>query len=246
MKQEKQPEGFSESGNPIYKYETLKRDSIEPVIGDETIIEDIDKHLSKFFDDKDVTVFHEIVSDKIHVDIYFIKANKDRDFHILMTSGMSSLPMNVPDEFKDLAYAEIITILPKQWSLDQKDFEDENVYWPIRQLKFLAKFPHLYDTWLGEGHTISNGNPPEPMSENTAFVGVILLPSVTLPKDFMVIKSGEKTIHIYSMIPLYQEEMDYKLKHGTSGLLSKFDKYDIKEVIDIKRTNSCKKRFLLF
>ncbi|MGV8092394.1 MAG: suppressor of fused domain protein [Mangrovibacterium sp.] len=246
MSQERQPEKYSESGNPIYKYEPLNRDSIEPVIGDSSTIEDIDNHISKFFEDGEVTVFHEIVSDKIHVDIYLIKANKDRDYHILMTSGMSSLPMNVPNELKGLEYAEVITLLPKNWPLDQKDFENENYYWPIRQLKELARFPHLYNSWLGEGHTITNGNPPQPMADKNSFVGVILLPSVTLPEDFLSIRTNDKTINIYSMIPLYQEEMDYKLKYGTDGLLNKFDKYGIKEIIDINRTNTCKKRFKLF
>lgn len=246
MSQERQPEKYSESGNPIYKYEPLNRDSIEPVIGDSATIEEIDNHLSKFFEDGETTVFHEIVSDKIHVDIYFIKANNDRDYNILMTSGMSSLPMNVPEELRGLEYAEVIALLPKDWPLDQKDFENENNYWPIRQLKELARFPHLYNTWLGEGHTVSNGNPPEPMADNNSFVGVILLPSVTLPEDFLSIKSNAKTIYIFSMIPLFQEEMDYKLKYGAEGLLSKFDKFGTREIIDINRPNTCKKRFKIF
>jgi hypothetical protein len=84
------------------------------------------------------------------------------------------------------------------------------------------------------------------MAYKNSFVGVILIPSVTLPEDFLSIKSNDKTINIYSMIPLYQEEMDYKLKYGTDGLLSKFDKFGIREIIDINRPNTCKKRFKIF
>ena len=29
-------------------------------------------------------------------------------------------------------------------------------FWPIQMLKFLARFPHEYKTWLGWGHTIPN------------------------------------------------------------------------------------------
>ena len=104
----------------------------------------------------------------------------------------------------------------------------------------------MYNTWLGEGHTVTHGNPPEPMADKNSFVGVILLPSVTLPEDFLTIRTNNKTINIYSMIPLYQEEMDYKLKYGLEGLLNKFDTYGIKEIIDINRTNTCKNRFKIF
>lgn len=246
MSPDRKPEKYSESGNPVYKYESLKRDSIEPVIGDPDTSEIIGDHISRFFEDDDISVFHEIVSDKIHVDIFLIKANKERDYHILMTSGMSSLPMNVPSDLRGLEYAEVVALLPVNWPLEQKAFEDENNYWPIRQLKHLARFPHMYDTWVGEGHTITNGNPPEPMADKNDFVGIVLLPSITLPEDFLTIESNGQIINVYSMIPLYNEEMDFKLKYGTDELLGKFQKFDIKEIIDINRPNTCKKRFGLF
>lgn len=244
---EQKPDSYSESGDPIYKYNAPKSDHLEETAGDVSNIEAIDKHLSEFFKSDEISVFHEIVSDKIHVDIYFITANELRDYHILITSGMSSLPMNTPEGFDECKYAEIMTLLPKDWPLEQKDFDDENNYWPIRQLKVLARFPHLYNTWLGDGHTISNGNPPEVMADRNQFTGIILLfGGVSMPEDFFTIKLEDKTIRILSMIPLYQEEMDYKLKHGTNGLLEKFDKFGITEVIDINRANTCKKKFWLF
>ena len=226
--------------------DSITKDSIEPVIGDPNTPEEIDYHLSKYFKDDDISVFHELVSDKIHVDIYLIKANNERNYNILMTSGMSSLPMNVPEEFKESEYAEIIALLPKDWPLEQKYFENENYYWPIRQLKSLARMPVTYNTWLGEGHTIANGDPAQPFADNNHFVGIVLLPSVTLPKDFLTIKTKEKVIHVYSMIPLYKEEMDYKLKKGVNKLLSKFNKYGIKEIIDTTRVNACKTTFKFF
>ncbi|MCW4468318.1 suppressor of fused domain protein [Flavobacterium sp. MFBS3-15] len=242
---ELKPEGYSESGTPIYKYEPLDRD-IEPVMGDAGTVSYIDEHLERFFDDEDITVFHEIISDKVHIDIYMIKANEERDFHILLTSGLSSLPMNVPQGAENQAYAEIYTLLPADWKLSQEDFENEDNYWPIRQLKTLARFPHLYGTWIGEGHTIANGNPPQRMSPNCAFEGVILLAGYTLGQEFTFIDAGEKVISVLSMIPLYAEEMDFKLKKGRDALLDKFDKYNISEITDINRKNTCKKKFGLF
>lgn len=231
--------GYSKSGTPIYSYDSIQTDTSDRVLGDTNTINLIDEHVSKFFGDSEITVFHEIVSDLIHLDVFFIKANENRNYHILMTCGMSSLPMNVPEGLEELAYAEIVVLLPETWSLEDSDFEDENVYWPIRKLKELARFPHQYDTWLGFGHTITNGNPAEKMSENCDFTGSILLMSINLPEDFVSIQTEDKNIFVYSMIPLYEEEMDYKLRKGTDKLLKKFYKNGVTEVIDINRINTC-------
>ena len=231
--------GHSKSGNPIYSYGERETDSLQPVIGDTNTVDIIDEHISKFFGDSEITVFHELISDLIHVDVFVIKANEDRNYHILMTCGMSSLSMSVPEGLEGLAYAEIVILLPETWSLDHSDFEDENVYWPIRQLKVLARFPHLYKTWLGFGHTIANGNPAERMSENCNFKGSLIIPSINLPEDFMIIETNDKKINVYSMIPIYAEEMDFKLRKGTDKLLKKFFTNGVSEVIDINRINTC-------
>ncbi|MFB6363421.1 suppressor of fused domain protein [Paenibacillus elgii] len=42
------------------------------------------------------------------------------------------------------------------------------------------------------------------------------------------------------MVPLYSEEMDFKLMHGSDPLLDKLDEYGINEIIDLNRRNTCK------
>ena len=51
--------------------------------------------------------------------------------------------------------------LPGDWRLTADDFKDERWYWPVRQLKYLARLPHKHATWLGFGHTIPNGDSAE-------------------------------------------------------------------------------------
>ena len=41
-------------------------------------------------------VRHEIVSELVHVDVYWVKASSERPYHVLVTSGMSDRPMTVP------------------------------------------------------------------------------------------------------------------------------------------------------
>lgn len=236
---------YSESGNPIIRHKEKQRD-FEPAIGDEKLIETIGDHVEKHIGKID-TVWHEIVSDLIHVDIYYVKPTRKFNFHALVTAGMSSKPMKTPEDVKGEEYAELLVLLPPEWKISEQDFKNEEFYWPIRQLKILARLPHEYDTWLSYGHSIPNGNPPAPFASNTKFNTILLIPSISLGKEFFTLKVNEsKTIYFYALVPLYQEEVDFKLKKGVDALMDIFDKEGISDVINLNRKNTCLKRFGLF
>ena len=200
-------------------------------------VEIIDQHLDNFFDSEEILVLHEKESEIVHSDIFIVKPAEDRNFNLLLTCGLSALPMKVPDDLDHLKFAEITILLPTHWKLEYDDFADENNYWPIRTLKQLSKYPHLNNTWFGYGHTI-------PLDDthkvNHNFDSIILLGSITLSDDFTYIETEEKEIYFYSAIPIYKEELEYKLEHGTDKLLSLFEQFDIDEIVDINRKNVCK------
>ena len=50
------------------------------------------------------------------------------------------------------------------------------------------------------------------------------------------------TIHFYSFVPLYAEEVAFKLEQGAEPLLERFAKNRVTELLDIKRVNVCKKK----
>ncbi|MOA45106.1 Suppressor of fused protein (SUFU) [compost metagenome] len=58
--------------------------------------------------------------------------------------------------------------------------------------------------------------------------------------------SEHKDIHFFSILPLYEEEMDFKLKHGAEPLFEKLEKEGINELLNVKRKNVCKKSFWFF
>ncbi len=203
-------------------------------------VEEIDNHLEDFFSSDEILVLHEIESEIIHSDIYIIKPNDKigRDYYILLTCGLSALPMSVPDKDENEEFIELVMLLPKTWILEYKKFEDENNYWPIRLLKELSKLPHKHKTWLGYGHTY--GDPSEDAySVNNKFVGAIITESITLPEEFLTISFKGKTIQLYSVIPLYKEELDYKMKNNTKTLMERFEKYNVDEILNINRVNTC-------
>jgi hypothetical protein len=155
--------------------------------------------------------------------------------------------MNVPGDADVPKYMELMVTLPEGWEIGDAQFQNENWYWPVRLMKYLARFPHKYDTWLGWGHTIPNGDPAEAFAENCDFTGVIILPSVNVSEEFYTLTiDAEKQIEFFSMVPLYQEEMDLKLRKGTDALLEKFDKQGVTDIVDLNRKNVAKKRFGLF
>ena len=232
------------SGAPIFRYTDGEKEWEAPQ--GEECIEEISDHIERHIG-KVSMVFHEILSDTVHIDVHHVEPTTKRPFHTLVTSGMSDLPMTVPPESGAANFIELMVTLPANWKIDDKSFENEDWYWPIRQLKFLARFPHKYATWLGWGHTIPNGDPQEAFASNTDLSGVIILPSINVPQDFRKLNISEnKVIEFFSVVPLFEEEMNLKLSKGSDFLLDKFDKYGISEIIDIKRRNVAKKRFGLF
>ena len=205
---------------------------------------EIEKHLAKYFNkNKEIIVFHEKESDDIHLDIYLIKPNKQRDYIILMSNGISGKPFKTPD--KNISgFIELCILLPKNWDID--NWKESRNYWPIELIKDIGRYPSVYDTWLGYGHTIGFGDTFQKYNTigNTQFVGSILLKSISLPINFQEIKFGsflnKKTIELYLIYPLYQEELDFAKNNGSDKLVELFDKNKLKDVLNINRENVCK------
>lgn len=226
----------SESGAPIYRYEERDNDEIVPPSG-EGSIDEISAHIEAYVGSVEM-VFHELVSDLVHIDIHWVKPTEERPYHTLVTSGMSDLPMNAPEKYADHAFAELSICLPPDWKISQKDFEDENNYWPVRWLKMLARFPHEYNTWISFGHTIPNGDPAEPFGDNTKLNTMVLLPSIVFDEKFSSLKLPDKTIMFYTLIPLYSEEVELKMKKGVAALFDGFDRIQLTDVLKVDRPNS--------
>lgn len=233
------------SGGVAYRYKEQERD-FEPAVGDGENIEVISDHIEQHIGEIE-SVFHEILSDIVHIDVHVIEPTDERPFYTLVTSGMSDLPMTVPEGAEEFQYAELMIYLPDDWPMSQEDFEDESSYWPVRLLKVLSRFPHEYNSWLAEGHTLPNGDPAEPYAENTNLVCALLAPPFQEEEEFWTLEiDDEKTINFFLVIPLYKEEMNCKLQRGVEELFERFEKHDVPLILDPQRKNSCRKRFGLF
>jgi len=230
-------------GDPVYRYSDSTRPTqFEMAIGDSENIERISEHIERYCGPI-AGVMHELVSDLVHIDIHCVAPTKERPHHTLVTSGMSDRPMAAPEQVAECQYGELMLSLPPSWPLDDKSLEDGRNYWPIYLLKMLARFPHKFNTWLWWGHTMPNGDPAEPYADNTQLCCALLLSPVRTEEGFETLEiSTDKTIHFFSIVPLYQAELDLKLEKGAEALCELFEKHIVTELLDPKRPNVCKKK----
>lgn len=191
-----------------------------PEVYTEEEMEAVEGHIEQYFG-KFENVFHELVSPDIHVDICVVPPSEERDYCTLVTMGMGAHRMNVPEELAEykLERAELAIALPADWKLVQESMQDERWYWPIRLLKVLARLPIASDTWLGFGHTMDN---KENFAENTKLCAAILTgPQSTEEGGEVCTLPGGEEVNFYQVIPLYEDELDYKLEHDADALLDK-------------------------
>ena len=224
------------SGGVRLPYDDVTPKDFEATTGDGKRIGAISDHIEKHVGPIK-SVFHEIVSDKVHIDVHWVESSEDLPFNVLITSGMSDRPMTVPEGLEDFRFAELCILLPPDWPLDMDSFENEDHYWPIRSLKENAKFPHEYDTYFCMGHSIG-AEESGPLSPNCPFGGFLIFVPVSLADEFQTLQlENGDTVHFYCLIPLYAEELTVKTDQGLDELLDLLEEHDISDVVDIHRPN---------
>jgi hypothetical protein len=193
----------------------------------DAIARHIERHLGPI-----AAVFHELISEAVHLDVHWVKPTPARPYHFLVTSGMSDRAMHVPGNIAAPRHIELVVTLPERWAIGEEAFRSDAWYWPVRQLKTLARFPHTYDTWLGEGHTVTNDDPPQPLAPGTRLCGALLASPQHVPETFRELKAGGRAIRFLAVVPLYEEEMALKMRDGTEALAGLLRKHAVTDVID--------------
>lgn len=231
----------SPGGSAIYRHTPRERDP-EIAAGDLQTTQAIEAHIARHIGSSK-SVFHEIISDLVHLDVYIVAPSSEHPYYTLMTSGMSDRPMAVPEGCEEWRYAELLLCLPPSWPLREQDFKDNANYWPILWLKRLARLPHQYNTWLAPTHTVPNGDPAQPYAPNTRLCCALISQPLRFGEEALTIEANpDKTINLLSFIPIYREEMDYKLQHGCEALYDKLDSIGVSELLDVQRENTCARR----
>lgn len=207
--------------HPVYLYEEEELREYEAYV---------EKSLGSF-----ETVFHEIVSPDIHLDVILIPPTEDAPYIKLVTMGAGAYEMNLPEGMRGygLERAEYVIFLPADWDLHSSDEKD---YWPMRSLKNAGRLALYADTWLGYGHTIQADAEGSPYAENTGFNSIMLVTALDQDGERMLVKlSSGHTICFYQLIPLYPEELAFKKENGADDLAEQLAEIPDWRIVDIGR-----------
>jgi suppressor of fused protein SUFU len=223
------------SRDPVWQHSERAK-PFEHALGDPKLIKVIDRHIAHHIGPVKM-VYHEMISDLVHVDVHHVEPTPERPFHFLVTSGMSERPMIPPEGAPQCRYAELFLALPPSWPMNQDAWRDEAHYWPIRQLKANARFPHALDTWLWHGHTLQS-SPPDPYATSTRFNSCILGLGSLVSQEFAALKvDADHTIAFFALQFLYPEELQLKMARGADFLFDRLEKYGITELVEVNRRN---------
>lgn len=200
---------------------------------DEEEMDAVEEHIKEYFGEFP-TVYHEIHSPDVHIDICIVPPTAEKNYYTLITMGMGAHVMDIPEDLDPQKYgrAELLICLPPDWRVGESD---EEWFWPITLLKNLARLPINCETWLGWGHSIDN---QQTFSRGTSLCGSILIRPEDVPDgaDSCELPNGD-SVTFFEVIPVYREEMAFKIDNDTETLLGLMN--GVSHITDISRPNCC-------
>lgn len=163
---------------------------------------------------------------------------------ILMTQGLSDYRMPVLEKFAGKEHNELYFCLPSYWDLE--DHSNPEMNWVFDVLFRLQKHALDKQTWFGTGHTIPFANPLSPISAKMKQMYFFLNDPVFLAEQLKPISMGEKTVHFLGVIPIFEDELDYKIGKGTYKFQKKLAHQDVTELLDNYRSTVLKSKWRFF
>ena len=181
----------------------------------------IEQHIRQYFG-KIEHVFHRLDVPGIRLDICVVSPSGERDYCTLVTIGMGAHRIPVPEELAEykLGRAELAIALPREWKSIPWNCRDERWCWPVDLLKALARLS-ISGVWLSRGCIVDN---QKPFASNTWLRAALLsAPFSAVPGGAVCALPGGEVVHFYQVLPLYRNELNYSLEHGSEALLKNME-----------------------
>lgn len=160
---------------------------------------------------------------------------------IIMTNGLSSYKMPVPDKYKGREFNELYFCLPSYW--DWQDIENPNLNWVYTWIRKMANYVIDKQTWFGVGHSIPNGKESLPISLTMKQNNFLLSDPILLEQELDTIQVDDRTIHFLAIIPIFQDEMNYKQARGAFKFFQKLNSANVTEKLDDYRSTVLKSKW---
>jgi hypothetical protein len=163
---------------------------------------------------------------------------------VVMTATLSNYQMPVLEQWTGREFTEIYFCLPTYW--DFEDYTNPNSSWIYDWIYKLERFVRDKNTWFGPGHTIPTANPEVPISPMMKQEYFIFLDPILLQKELAPLLASGKTIYFLSIVPLFGDELDYKMGKGTQKFVRKFIQRKNDEKLDDYRHSILDSRLKFF
>jgi len=163
---------------------------------------------------------------------------------VLSTIGLSLYEMPVHEKHKGEEHCELYFQLPSYWNL--KATENPNFNWVFYWLNRLKHFVIEHHTWFAHGHTMPCGKDKKPLSETMQQNAFLLTRPIELHMDLAPFQVEETLVHFLAILPLYSDELDYKMAKGTVKMMEKFKHVQVTEKLDDFRKSVVRSKWSLF
>lgn len=145
-----------------------------------------------------------------HIDLYVFPPAGQRDFRVVVTGGMSDLPMSVPEESDAREYIELIMGIGA----------DQN--WAINLLKIAAEYPFDYDTFLDVKHTVPFGGE---LGDGSSLSAFLFVEPRFLPPQLEEFEMNGIPVRFLQAVAITTAEYEFALAEGSDKLETLLEKH---------------------
>lgn len=178
-------------------------------------------------------------------DLLLLSLEKNSAVTVVMTNGLFEKKMKVPEKFADRTRCELYFCLPDYW--DWEDVENPQMNWVFNWIQKLAKHLLENDTWYGPGHSFPAGNPPSAISQTMKQSYFMLSDPLLLESElYPITLENKEEVCFYGIIPIFEDEFDFKAAKTTVKFLKKFTAKRHTEKLDDFRESIRIKRYRIF
>ncbi|MCA1050270.1 MULTISPECIES: suppressor of fused domain protein [Priestia] len=229
----------------------------------ESLDEDVEAHLQAYYG----PIIRRVEAESAEVTeagFYEMAPTESVPFYTVATHGYSTLRLPAPPGL-DSAYVELVM------HADQDPFEDEKYSWIPQVMHQVGSFAVNNMNWIGQwmvfpnqeldryvdtyertltGEKVKLPLQVQPYSPESGFCGVMVVPPLPQCQEaFMMpyLENGKEThgewpVYFHTLLPLYEEEMEYYFQHGQEALLEKMMENGIEHLFNLHRPNTFKEK----
>lgn len=163
---------------------------------------------------------------------------------LVMTYGLSDYSMPVSEKWKGHEHTELFFCLPTYW--DFEDIENPHFNWVYDWIFRLEQFAKERNTWFGPGHTLPCGNPAVQLSPTMLQNQFFFIEPLFVKQAMQPLKVGDRTVHFLAIVPIFSDELDYKMGKSAANLVRKLIGKKSDERLDDYRVSTMRSRFSFF